>query len=74
MGIEVVGSVSSTPQISEWPVEEIMTGRCVKSSCKGLERADGVIAGGLAMPGAAVVGLDYFSGLLESFGACIPGL
>jgi len=38
----------------------------VKSSCKGLERADGVIAGGLAMPGAAVVGLDYFSGLLAT--------
>ena len=66
MGIEVVGSVSSTPQISEWPVEEMMAGRCVKSSSRGPERAD-VVVGGLAMPGAAVVVLDEFSGLLERF-------
>jgi hypothetical protein len=50
-----------------------MAGRCVKSSFRGPERAD-VVVGGLAMPGAAVVVLDEFSGLLERFWACIPGL
>ena len=70
----MVGSVSSTPHISEWPVEEIMVGRWAKSSFRAPERADVVVAGGLAMPGAAVVALDQFSGMLESLWACVPGL